>query len=452
MRTMRATAGDGWIGLALGLGLFVAYNANGREIASYDSQPNKYAARELLLRGTMALNHVVGATPELMDRPALVVDREGRYRSAYSPVSPILAAAITWPLWKSGVLDLRAARAPSVIAALGASVITAIAVVLAYFTARQRLGRARAVVLACGLGLGTGLWAAVSQTLWVHETAILGFAIAMLAFAAPVPRLGLTATLVTAAGLALAGVARPQLAPAIALVLAGLGARAGHRDAMLAWILVGAAAAGLAILNVHWFGDPFGPVALMRATNNAVHRTSSSFTLSPDGFIGLLVSPNRGLLVFSPIVAVAFAGIHSAVVEGWKTPLRWCALAALAQWGLYGTYSVWWAGHTYGPRYLLDVLPLVVPLAAATLAAMRPGVIVRSIGAVALAWSIVVAATGAFCYPHDEWNTDPNDIDRDHSRLWSWSDMQIVRCWERGLSPQNFNLFERSAWRSDGKH
>ena len=81
--------------------LFAIYNANGREVGNYDSQPTKYAARELLLRGTLTLNYVVGATPQLMERPAFVAARDGRYRSAYSPVPAIAAAGICWPLWKT---------------------------------------------------------------------------------------------------------------------------------------------------------------------------------------------------------------------------------------------------------------------------------------------------------------------------------------------------------------
>ena len=66
----------------LGLCMFAIYNANGREIASYDSQPTKYAARELLLRGTLSLNHVVGKTPELGNRSGFVQTGSGRIRSA----------------------------------------------------------------------------------------------------------------------------------------------------------------------------------------------------------------------------------------------------------------------------------------------------------------------------------------------------------------------------------
>jgi len=447
----RRPLSDVTVALLLAVGLIVVYNANGREIGSYDSLPNKLSARELLLRGTLSLNHVVGAVPALADRPAFVVDVNGRYRSAYSPLPSIFAAGLAWPLAKTGLLDLTAPRAPNVIAVLGASILTTLAVVLGYLAARQRVSRVRALLLALGLGLGTGLWSTVSQTLWVHETTILGVAIAVLAFARPEARMTLRASVVVGLGLGLAGMARPQVAPLVGVLLGGMFLRSRFRDACVCCAIVAACAALLVMLNLRWFGHALGPIASMEATNSALHGTSGSFQLSLDGFIGLLASPNRGLLVFSPVVLLAFGGVRAAVVEGWQSPLRWCALAAVAQYALYSSYSVWWAGHTYGPRYLLDVLPLLVPLAAATLARTRATMLTRSLGAAALAWSIVVAGTGAFCYPNDAWNTDPTEVDRDHARLWSWSDMQIVRCWQRGPRPQNFNLFDRDAFSSGAR-
>ena len=440
---------DLWIAAAIVVALMIVYNANGREIGSYDSQPNKYAARELLLRHTLSLNHVVGATPQLADRPGFVVDRSGRIRSAYSPAPAVLAAAIAWPLWKSGLLDIRAPLAPSVMAVLAASLLTALAVALAYLTARDRTTRRRSVLLAAGLGLGTGFWSSISQTLWVHETAVLGIAMAVFAFAAPVERIQRRGPIFIGLGLGLAGIARSQLAPLIAVLLAGTVWRAGLRRTLVAVVMVGLAAGALMAIYLRWFGHPLGPLTTMVALNNSIHDTRSPFHLGIDGFAGLLVSPNRGLLIFSPVVFVALAGARAAVVDGWQSPLRWCALAALAQYGLYSTYSVWWAGHTYGPRYLLDVLPVLVPLAAATLARMRLRSAAGFAASAALVWSICVAATGAFYYPNDAWNTDPDEVDRDHGRLWSWSDSQIVRCWERGPSPQNFTLFTREAWRVD---
>lgn len=422
--------------------LLLAYNANGREIGSYDSQPTKFAARELLLRGTLTLNHVVGATPAYAERMAFVLARDGRYRSAYSPVPAIAAAAISYPLVQLHLLDLRSPLAPSRIAVIGASVLTALAVGILFLTARQRTSRRAAILLSLGLGLGTGLWCAVSRTLWQHETAIFGMAIAMAGFASTDERLGLRQAAWTAVGLALAGTARPQLAPMVALVLAGVWARAPVRAAAVATAIVGGAAAILMFTNWRWFGTPLGAVSGLGNANDAIHSTRGWIDWRFEGLAGLLVSPSRGLLIYSPIVAVALAGFADAARAPWQSPLRWCAAGALVQFLLYGSYSVWWAGHTYGPRYLLDVLPILFPLAAAAVARIHMGRVRIALCTAALAWSIVVAATGAFVYPHDRWNNDPADVDRDHARLWQWSDPQFVRCWRSGPSPQNFALFD----------
>jgi hypothetical protein len=442
-----ASRADWRAAFAIALLLMLVYNANGREIGSYDSQPTKFAARELLLRGTLTLNHVVGAVPQYSERAAFILCRDGRYRSAYSPVPSILAAAIAYPLVQTRLLDPASPAAPSIIAVTGASVLTALAVALLYLSARRRVTRARGVLIALGLGLGTGLWPQVSQTLWAHETAIFGMAIAVAAFSTTEARLPAGATLCAALGLALAGLARPQLAPMIAVMLAGIWARAPRRAAIAAVSVVAAAAAAMMFVNWRWFGTPLGAVALLRDTNTAIHGTRGWIDWRFEGFAGLLLSPSRGLLVFSPIVAIALFGFTDAVRAPWTSPLRWCALAVLAQFALYGSYAVWWAGHTYGPRYMLDVLPVMVPLATVALARAHMGRVTTVLCGAALIWSIAVSATGAFCYPHDRWNTDPVDVDRDHPRLWAWSDPQFVRCWQSGPSPQNFQLFGFTAER-----
>jgi hypothetical protein len=96
----------------------------------------------------------------------------------------------------------------------------------------------------------------------------------------------------------------------------------------------------------------------------------------------------------------------------------------------WASYSVWWGGHSYGPRYAAD---LVVPLAliaapaigaARALASRRA---LRAIVAILLAWSVAVQAIGAFGYPGGNWNGTPADVDRAHYRLWDWRDTQILR-------------------------
>lgn len=442
---MGLSRSDVIIAVGLAAGLFLVYNSNGREIGSFDSQPTKFAARELLLRGTLTLNHVVGAVPQYAERTAFVLSREGRYRSGYSPVPAIAAAALVYPAAVTGLIDLRSPYAPGLIAVLAASTFTSIAVAVLFLAARRLTSRGRALAIAIALGLGTGLWSLVSRTLWEHETAILGLAMAMLFFSGE-GELQMWDAVGTGAGLALAGLARPQLAPLIAIVLAGVVVRAPRRASIAAVAIVGIAGALLMLTYWRWFGHPLGATIVMQAEADAVHGTRGFFARDVDGFAGLLISPSRGLLVFSPVVVIALAGYADAARTRWSSPLRWCGLAAAVQFVVYGGYAVWWAGHTYGPRYMLDVLPLLTPLAASALTRMQFRPLTLAACTAALAWSIALAATGAFCYPHDAWNTSPVEVNREHSRLWDWSDPQFVRCWRAGLSPQNFALLRAYGW------
>ena len=439
---------DGLAAATLFAALVLIYNANGREIGSYDTQTTKFAARELMLRGTLSLNHVVGAKPEYADRWGFVYAADGNYRSVYSPVPSLAAAAMAWPFWKLRLIDIRAPLAPALIAKIAASLLVAAAVVLSFFTARQWLPRRQASLLAIGLGLGTEFWSTASQTLWQTETAVFGLALALLAFAAQSVLMSTRRAAAIGIGLGIAGTTRPQLAVAVAVLLVGTWWRARGRVAAAATVIVGLFAAAMYAANLRWFGHPLGPLPLLQELNSRIHATGASFGLRFDGLAGLLVSPNRGLLIYSPIVLVAAAGVRQCVRAGWTSPLPWCALALAAQYALYGSYAVWWGGHTYGPRYLLDVLPLAVPLAAVGMSQARFGRLRTSLCAAALVWSMLVAATGALCYPNDAWNVDPSDVDRDHARLWTVSDNQIGRCWRRGLSPQNFTLIRRAAVRT----
>jgi hypothetical protein len=427
--------------------LFVAFNLNGREIGSYDSQPTKFAARELLLRTTLHLDELVRQTPEYAERWGFILAADGHYRSVYSPVPSLLAAAIAWPFWAAGVIDVEAPRAPALMAKIAASLLVSLAVVLAYFSARQRISRPRAALLALGLGLGTGFWSTVSQTLWQTETAVLGLALAVFAFARPEEHLGPRDTVLIGLGLALAGVTRPQLAPIVAVLLAGTWVRSSFRRAAAATTIVVLSAAAIALTNFQWYGHPLGAQALLQDVNAQLHDTGATFALSAEGLAGLLVSPSRGILIFSPIVLFAAIAMPGSFGAGRRSALPWCSAALVAQYLLYGSYSVWWGGHTYGPRYMLDLLPVAVPLAATTLGRMNGRSVSTWVGGLALTWSVVVAATGAFSYPHDRWNTEPSEIDLDRTRRWSWTDNQIRRCWTRGMSPQNFTLIDRSAVR-----
>ena len=73
------------LAVALFAALFIVYNTNGREVGTVDSQPAKYTAREVAVRGTLTLDRVVAERPGLGERPAFARDRRCRRRCCTTP-------------------------------------------------------------------------------------------------------------------------------------------------------------------------------------------------------------------------------------------------------------------------------------------------------------------------------------------------------------------------------
>ena len=432
----------GLVAAAIGLGVFACYNANGREIGSYDTQPARYTVYQLVAERTFQLDAIVARRRELGERPGFAAARDGHVRSAHSVAPALLAWGPSEILKASGLVPLRRSNS-TIFAKVSASLIASLSVVFVFVAARRRAGNGWAALVACGFGLGTAVWPTASQALWGHETVLLGLSLAVMCLAPPEPRLKAWRLWLAAAGLGLAGAARYQATPAVIVMAAGLLARATRPRDALALLPVAIGAAAIIGVNLQWFGHPLGAMAALEAAvHPLIHGVPGPLSAAPwAGAAGLLLSPSRGLLVFSPVVLVAAAGLGAAWREGWRSDVRWCALAAAVQFCGYACYSVWWGGHTYGPRYLIDLLPLLVPLAAAGAASVRQRRAARWLAGAALAWSITLAATGAFCYPAEAWNTDPSSVDLNHERLWDWRDPQFARCWQRGLSPQNFSMW-----------
>jgi len=426
--------------------VFAIYNANGREITSWDSHPLRFTAIELAARGTLTLDRAVAALPVLKFLPGVAVDVDGRYRSAYPVLPAVLAAGMAKALETIGVLDLAAPDAGTLVAKLTASALTAFGVACAFVVVRRRLRPWPALFAAAGFGLGTNLWAVASQTLWQTETAVASLGGVALCLAVPADRLTGRRLGVAAMLLGIAGAARPQLAPAIAVMAVSIAGRRGRLKDLWTLVPLALITGAVLALNVRWFGHPLGAMPMLEARHATDHALAGTFANPLGGAAGLLVSPSRGLLIFSPVVAVVLAAGAALWRASWRDDLRWWACAATVQFAFYASYSVWWGGHTYGPRYCLDILPLLVPVAAAGLPWLLARGWRRAAAAGALAWSCLLAGTGAFVYPNDGWNITPVNVDQDHARLWDWRDPQFARCWRSAPSASNFRLWTTASY------
>jgi hypothetical protein len=435
--------------LVLFTALVVVYNSNGREVGTYDSQAAKLTARELAVSHTLQLDRAISQYPQLAERPAFAKDRSGHWRDAY-PVLPALIAGVPAVIGHAtGLIDMDAPGAANLIAALTASVLTAAAVALVFIALARIVPLMPALVAALALGLGTNYWTFVSRTLWAHETVAFGVALTLWAWLKPSADLRPRDLIIGGLGLAMAGAARPQVAPMVAMLLVWLVARVGLRRALGSSVIIASAALIVISINFMWFGHALGATpALYSAQETIAHGTSGPFNAEPwVGAAGLLVSPSRGLFIFSPVWLVAFAGVRPLARVDRRLGLRWLVIASLVQFIVYSGFSVWWGGHTFGPRYMLDLLIPLSPVLALGVGRVLGARLAAWSTFALLAWSIGVAGLGAFVYPNDGWNTDPDDVDRDHARLWNVADSQIHRTLHRPPSPQNFDLFTRAAIR-----
>ena len=296
----------------------------------------------------------------------------------------------------------------------GGHVVAAIVEILAtliLWSVMRRFASPRwSLVLVLLYFLATSVRTVASQALWQHSGVHLAVASALWLIlreeAVPLSRDFLAGLL-----LGLGAVVRQTTA----LVAVGLH---GFRPTRLVVMLLGAAigVAPLLAYNDLAFGS-----ALEQG-----YGTKSFATPIQTGLYGLLASPSRGMLVYTPYLIFAFFALFRA----WRWPgevagrLRGLSLAWIAALVLYATYSEWWGGRVFGSRFLDDFVPILfVAVAWGTSVGMLGSRFARVVFGLLAAWSFVLFQAAAFLYDKS-WDTLPVNVNDDPSKLFNWSDPQ----------------------------
>ena len=428
------------VAVALALGSFALYNANVREISSQDTIPARVLPIELIRHQRLDLDRLFRDWPASDPLPYWVQHIEGHHQSSY-PIAPaILAAPIYLVPVLAGVGESWVVF--NGLSKLAASLMAALSVAFVYLAARAMASPADGhgpLVAALTYMAATTTWSVSSQGLWGHAPAQLGLAVALFALAGSPTglRLGVAGLV---AGLMVAS--RPTSAVAAAI----LGAYAlcrRPRASLWYWAVAVTVLFAVFAHNLTTFGSWQGGYAWINRSHDVLHGVKGGAAWSTplaSGLAGILVSPNRGLLVYSPVLALGLAGLGWGAWRrgGLFTP---AALLVGATLLLFGHYSVWWGGHTFGPRLLGDILPAValgfVPMWRRL---WRPGV-GRVLAVLLLSWSVAVQAVGAFYYPSPrdvDWDITPQDVDQVHERLWDWRDSQLLRLLQNGPASPGF--------------
>jgi len=411
------------------------YLANGRLIGAVDTVANQLLPIAVVRGDGLVLNRFAET-----EREQYYVKTDGeRLLSRYPVLPALMALPLTWV--QVHALDrLRPGwtRNPAVyekwIRAIAKSSAALVAALTALFLHRLLLHLALgevAVATTLATALGSDLWVVASQSPWQHGSAAFFLVLSLLLL---VPAQAKRWRLV-AGGLALAASvgARPTsvlfAAPLVLWALRSLGRRAF-------WFLVPAAAVGVLLLGHNWlvFGNLMGGLGEIEGLGHAKHGLTGSLTSEPlTSIAGTLVSPSRGLFIFSPWALLALAALPATRRELARFQGIRAALIGLLPFGLViACYGVWWGGWTFGPRYWTEAMPLFGVLLGFALAwAGRRSRAALHLFRAAIAASIGLQAIGAFCYP-SSWNRIPVSVDTQHERLWDWGDTEIRRCLEEG--------------------
>lgn len=428
--------------LLIGLCSFLLYNANLRSITAGDTYPARYLPFAIL-QGTLFLDPVASVAVQGRTDTAywMSTRSDGHRVSIYPVVVPVLVAplylpAMTYLHW-AGWTDPRLDHWARAMEKISASFVAALSASLMFLLLRRRIAESDALWLTAAYAFGTTTWMIGSQALWQHGMAEL-LVIGVLLFLVSPP----SGPRIAAAGLLLGlipGNRPPDLILAGVLWVCGLLWWGRRRAALLA------AAAVPPLVLVMFYN--------LKMTGNmggGYGQIGSVAFFQQDlltGMAGLLISPTRGLVVFSPFLL--FLGL-----AWWRPPhdrserrvVVAMSLGCLAQILLYAKTD-WRGGLSFGPRYLTDCLPFLIWMLAPVVGAQRAAS--RVFFRLAVLVAILIEAIGAFCYfPSLDlpiYAADPGAGVYNMRPAFEWRNAPFVTSLKHRLAPPELALLMRGS-------
>jgi hypothetical protein len=429
--------------LGLFLFLLVVYHLNGGSLPFNDIVPNANLPVRILTRGSLTftpeenpsmfiwgLKLPEGEQPVSVDRwdqtfrnrsarecreAGILVPRlpryylwpartAGTYAGIYGPVAGLcgLPAAAVASLFASNIAEDRAtilACAKFTGAALSAG-----SAVLVFLAAMAYASRRASWILSLVYGLGTAVWSEASQGLWQQSASL--FFLALGAFFLTRLYQGKPYALATGLAFGTASFARPTCVLAAAAI--GILILLSRRNVLFHYLAgFGLLAAGIGIYNLFFFGSLFAAPQVWSARNVASFTTGSSEVWQTPlwlGAAGSLISPSRGLFVFSPILLFSLWGGWASWKHPAGLPLRGLGVALSLLMLVSFKWFMWWGGPTYGARFLTDLLPFFAILIAPVADRILEQRILLAGAVVLTAWSLAVHGVGAFAFEQNLWN------------------------------------------------
>jgi hypothetical protein len=429
----------------------VVYLANRETISSGDTIPNSLLAFNLLENHTLHLDAFrnsyyfkIGASYSFADA------NNGHLSSTY----PIGTAIVTFPLYVLFYIYLKLtyylASVPIIdltsqefdvhrqfFEKLAATIITAITVMIFYLSARLKFPQRISLISSFIFAFSTNTWMTSSQGLWQHGISNL----ALISTIFCLLKANRTSHNSQKVWLVLAGVAcglLPGIRPTSILfsIAAIVYAIFIYRSRSVFLFLGSVSALPSLAWNLYYFGNLTGGYSKMFPTSPYLFTLKNFIGTS----LGILISPSRGLLIFSPIVFYSLYGAYKVfkLRVGKDEKMILCmTIAALLLLTSYCFYIAWWAGYSYGPRFTTDIMPIACYLInyfcidqSERFSKSIKTIVIYFVFITLVLYSTFTQCVGAFgADPGVMWNPIPLSIDTPQYqyRLWEVRDSQIER-------------------------
>jgi hypothetical protein len=413
--------------LIIGFCCLLVYHSNGRSITAGDTYPTRYLPFAILRHHTLVLDPIARIAAQGRGKNAhwMRTAPSGRIISLYPVVQPVLIAPLYLPA--IGYLDQRDWQewrvhyVARVMEKVTASLVAALSASLFYLLLRRRATMPTAVLLTVAYAFGTTTWMISSQALWQHGMGQLLVVGALLFLTAPC-----TASRAIAAGLLCGLMAANR--PPDSILAAALGVYAlfwaGKRSAL--FIAAAALPLGLVLFyNLSVAGHVGGGYGLAGDARFFQHNPLT-------GLAGLLFSPTRGLFVFSPFLLF--------LVLSWRYPPPDRTLGVAITVGvvvqiLLYAMTDWRGGISWGPRFLTDLVPLLVWMLVPAAAALRGFGLALFVATIGIA--IAVETIGAFYYTGVT-DTVVTRVTRGPAMMsaaWDWRNAPFIASLRSGRAP-----------------
>ena len=423
--------------------VYLVYNINGRTIASGDTIPASLLPFGILENHNLYLDQFFYYFETNFERAYWVKEIDGHYLSIYPIVTPVLVA----PLYILPFLLMKLTHIPvdlfhpgfalivPIMEKLSASMIASFSTIFVFLSVRELINKRIAIIVALIFAFATNTWTISSQGLWQHG--LVELLLAMSIYLVLINEKHASVKIIISLGI-ISGLFvfnRPVdsilLIPIIYYIF-------GLRDRRIAYYLCAMFISGVPFLlyNFHYFGNLFGGMSSVLGLFDG----RSGFIMP---FMGLLISPSRGLFVYTPIMLFSILG-YFRILQITNSKIRnflfVMGISILALVAVYASFGMWWAGWSYGPRFLTGMLPALAMFLGLYIKYIslnikrRKNLLTICIFSILLIWSIFAQLVGAFYYPNGGWDGDPN-VDLHPEKLWDLEDTQIMRSFSAGIAP-----------------